>query len=114
MGEARVMQELKLDKLTGTERGQSGCNNPSPFYRALREQERSITDAKTDVWFGRATEDAMAVLRGRRRRHARSNWLSGPLGHGFVTNLPRSWSASGASSAISLACDPPRHTRLRG
>src|SRR6187431_1208882 len=88
-------------------------NNPFPFYRALRQSEPVYYDAQIDAYLITRYDDAVQVLRDDETfslEHGyQDRWANGHVeelaeimerdGGGFVRDI--------------IACDPPKHTRLR-
>lgn len=88
-------------------------NNPFPFYRALRQSEPVYYDAQIDAYLVTRYDDAVQVLRDddtfSLEHGYQDRWANGHVeelaeimerdGGGFVRDI--------------IACDPPKHTRLR-
>lgn len=88
-------------------------NDPFPFYRALREQDPVYYDPGLDVYLVTRYDDAMTVLRDP-LTYSLEHGYQDRYANGHVEELAEIMERDGGGFIRDIiACDPPRHTRLR-
>jgi cytochrome P450 len=88
-------------------------NNPFPFYRALRREHPIYYDAKIDAYLITRYEDAVQVLRDD-ETFSLEHGYQDRWANGHVDELAEIMNRDGGGFVRDIiACDPPRHTRLR-
>jgi cytochrome P450 len=88
-------------------------NNPFPFYRALRQQKPVYYDPKIDTYLVTRYEDVQTVLRDP-ITYSLEHGYQDRYANGFVDELAEIMNRDGGGFVRDIiACDPPKHTRLR-
>jgi cytochrome P450 len=88
-------------------------NNPFPFYRALRKEDPVYYDAQIDAYLITRYDDAVRVLRDD-ETFSLEHGYQDRWANGHVEELAEIMNRDGGGFIRDIiACDPPKHTRLR-